>query len=116
MHLAPAFHISGMRLSKCCILLSTCIADSWCVTLPGTVSCAWQCPCPGAPADLGHVQGVVAVRLSDIDGNVVSDSLVKGSIVRGKKGQVWELQFTAKAPGQYEAVLPPADMQLGTHQ
>ena len=86
------------------------------VTLSGTLCCAWQCPCSAASADVGHVQGVVAVRLSDIDGNPVSDSLVKGSIVRGKKGQAWELQFMAKAPGQYEAVLPAADMQLGTHQ
>ena len=59
---------------------------------------------------------MVAVRLRDIDGDPVSDSLVKGSIVKGKKGQVWELLYKAKAPGQYEAVLPAAEMQLGTHQ
>lgn len=59
---------------------------------------------------------MVAVRLSDVDGEPVSDSVVKGSIVKGKKGQVWELLFEAKAPGQYEAVLPAAEMQLGMHQ
>ena len=58
----------------------------------------------------------MAVKLSDVNGNSVSDSLVKGSIARGKKGQNWELQFVAKIPGQYEAVLPVADMQLGMHQ
>ena len=58
----------------------------------------------------------MAVKLSDVDGSPVSDSLVKGSIARGKKGQNWELQFVAKTPGQYEAALPAADMQLGMHQ
>ena len=84
--------------------------------MSSTLSCAWQYPRPAAPADLGRLQGVVAVKLSDVDGNPVPDSLVKGSIARGKKGQVWELQFVAKTPGQYEAALPAADMQLGMHQ
>lgn len=69
-----------------------------------------------AVPSISSMQGLLLVKLSDMRGNPVSGPELKGSIVKGKKGNARELQFIAKGAGQYKATLSGAEMLLGTHQ